>query len=223
MLKTYSCPQFNYILKINPAKAVNLSLRIGFKHTVVAGLLMGCIYKITNKVNGKFYIGSSVNGYARKQVHFSKLRNNKHDNAHFQNSFNKYGESAFVFSIIEDVDAALLQERELFYLQSLKPHYNISTESIRPNAGRKFTATHRRNLSLARGGDGILREERIKVKQPLTQEQKVRMNAHKFGRKFSKKTRKLLSKKAKARKWSKIVREKISASLKKRFTVPTQG
>lgn len=62
------------------------------------------IYKITNIKNGKFYIGSSVDINSRMRGHRSALRNNSHSNKYLQNSWNKYGEDNFEFSVLEYVD-----------------------------------------------------------------------------------------------------------------------
>ena len=47
------------------------------------------IYKIINKVNGKYYVGSSLNINKRWSVHKSALSKNKHHNDHLQNAWNK--------------------------------------------------------------------------------------------------------------------------------------
>ena len=62
------------------------------------------IYKIINKHNDNFYIGSAVNLKRRKARHFSELRHNKHDNKHLQNAWNLYGESNFEFTVVELVE-----------------------------------------------------------------------------------------------------------------------
>lgn len=55
------------------------------------------VYAIINLVNGKFYIGSSIGMNTRWWNHLIDLRNGTHENAHLQNSFNKYGEENFIF------------------------------------------------------------------------------------------------------------------------------
>ena len=63
---------------------------------------MDCgIYKIKNLSDNKIYIGSSVNINSRKYKHFWMLRKNIHDNNHLQNSYNKFGEKKFTFTILE--------------------------------------------------------------------------------------------------------------------------
>ena len=58
------------------------------------------IYKIENLINGKIYIGSSVDLLGRKNAHFSQLNRNIHGNKKLQNSFNKYGKDNFNFKIL---------------------------------------------------------------------------------------------------------------------------
>lgn len=44
------------------------------------------VYLISNNVNGKCYVGSTVHLDQRRREHFSRLANNKHINAHLQNA-----------------------------------------------------------------------------------------------------------------------------------------
>jgi len=84
------------------------------------------IYKILNKSNGKFYIGSAACWITRKKTHKYNLRHNKHVNTHLQNAWNKYGESNFEFIIVEEVqDKKDLLTREQFYIDLNKDGYNI--------------------------------------------------------------------------------------------------
>lgn len=83
------------------------------------------IYQIINTINNKIYVGSAVYFANRKGEHLSELRKNTHHNKHLQNSFNKYGESNFKFSILEYASKETLIKREQYYLDFLNPDYNI--------------------------------------------------------------------------------------------------
>lgn len=62
------------------------------------------VYLISNNVNGKCYVGSTIHLDQRRREHFSKLASNKHINAHLQNAYNKYGREAFDFEVLETID-----------------------------------------------------------------------------------------------------------------------
>lgn len=88
------------------------------------------VYLISNNVNGKCYVGSSIHLTQRRKEHFSRLMHNKHENAHLQNAYNKYGREAFEFEILEtlSIDDNIkenLLRREQFWIDNLKPEYNI--------------------------------------------------------------------------------------------------
>jgi len=85
------------------------------------------IYKITNIINNKIYIGSAVNFNKRWNAHRSELKLNKHHCKHLQNSYNKYNENCFIYEIIEIVDNINdLLIKEQYWIDLLKPDYNTS-------------------------------------------------------------------------------------------------
>lgn len=60
------------------------------------------IYKIVNKVNGKYYVGSSNDILKNRFYEHKRLLNkNKHFNIKLQNAWNKYGEANFEFIFVE--------------------------------------------------------------------------------------------------------------------------
>ena len=61
------------------------------------------IYKIINRVNDKFYVGSTVNKKVRFREHRKQLRGNRHHCKHLQAAWNKYGEVKFDFVVVEEV------------------------------------------------------------------------------------------------------------------------
>lgn len=102
-----------------------------------------CIYKITNVINGKIYIGSSIDVEIRKKKHYYKLINNKHNNSHLQSSWNKYGESNFKFEIIEEVkDKDILLEREQYWLDKTKCYNRTIGFNVCKTAGNTFGFKH---------------------------------------------------------------------------------
>lgn len=74
------------------------------------------IYTITNVINNKRYIGQSRNIKIRWRHHINSLNKNKHENQYLQHSYNKYGNKAFNFSILELCSKDKLNERENFYI-----------------------------------------------------------------------------------------------------------
>jgi len=96
------------------------------------------IYKITNLVNNKYYIGSSVDLYTRCYTYLCLAQQHKIHNIHLQNAINKYGISSFRFEVLEFVNFSnlvsstniklpILQAKEQSYIILLKPAYNHRT------------------------------------------------------------------------------------------------
>lgn len=85
------------------------------------------IYCIKNKINGKIYIGSSKNLIKRWKTHQTQLKKNKHHCIYLQRAWNKYGSDAFEFQIIEYTKIQQLFNREQYWIDKLKPQYNIGS------------------------------------------------------------------------------------------------
>lgn len=85
------------------------------------------VYKITNLINGKCYIGStSTLGFDKRwKSHITLLRRNKHTNKHLQNAWNKYGEKHFLFEIVEKCSNSICILKEQHFIDTLRPEYNI--------------------------------------------------------------------------------------------------
>ena len=82
------------------------------------------IYKIENKINGKKYIGQSIDINRRFREHKNSLRNNKHGNNYLQASFNKYGEDNFTFEIIDICEIDELDAFERLYINKYESMHN---------------------------------------------------------------------------------------------------
>ena len=116
------------------------------------------IYKIKNITTGKLYIGQAVDYEKRKASHINALKGNYHSNKYLQNSWNKYGESAFEFSLIIECDAEQLNELESEYIQrfgTVVPNgYNMTLggEGVR---GFKWSKESRAMVSKSRVGKRV--------------------------------------------------------------------
>lgn len=154
------------------------------------------IYKIKNNVNGKFYIGQSIDVEKRWKRHIWELNNCRHENRHLNNSWSKYGQSNFSFQILEECYKDDINSRELFYINELKPQYNIKgggdsvhtisdeTRAImsknrkgKPgnNLGKKWTDEHKNKISLRLKGTRV-GEKNTMFGKKLSDETKAKMS-----------------------------------------------
>lgn len=83
------------------------------------------IYRITNKVNGKFYIGKTTKSIAvRLKEH--KYRS-KTGNTYLHKAIRKYGEDQFSIELLESVQTNDdLNHREIYWIATLSPQYNMT-------------------------------------------------------------------------------------------------
>lgn len=83
--------------------------------------MKGIIYKITNKNNGKVYIGQTIQAFKRRiKSHRSHLQNQTHHNELLQKAYNKYGWDAFEAEIIETCDVDEIDAKERFWISQYK-------------------------------------------------------------------------------------------------------
>lgn len=122
------------------------------------------VYKITNLINGKFYIGSTTGSIKkRKREHLSLLRRNKHHSRYLQFAYNKYGEQVFDFQMLEVCPKEDCLEKEQYYLDLLKPKYNMNPKAINCE-GRKVSKITKEKISKKLKG--------IKVGERLSKEKR---------------------------------------------------
>ena len=88
------------------------------------------IYKITNTINDKYYIGSSKDIKSRFRSHKCVLKANKSASIILQNAVNKYGLENFLFEVIEYCENYKEKEIEILS-QNLPPYNSILETTIR--------------------------------------------------------------------------------------------
>jgi group I intron endonuclease len=83
------------------------------------------IYKITNIINGKIYIGQSIDIYNR----WNSEKHGYGVSSHLLNAMNKYGKNNFEFEIIKECEGDLLNIAETFFILcycSFNPDYGYN-------------------------------------------------------------------------------------------------
>ena len=145
------------------------------------------VYKITNTINGKCYIGITEKTLEERfSQHLSKYRNNSHRSLY--NAMHKYGLDNFVVEVVEDniMSYSELLEKEMYYIKlydSYNNGYNMTTGGeINPMDCDMTKNKH----------DNIMRSKETRTKISNTMKQKAREGAL-----FSEEHRKHLSDSAK--------------------------
>lgn len=88
--------------------------------------MKGKIYKITNKVNGKVYVGQTVKSLEERfQKHCwgTTDKDKYHLNMTIKKAIRKYGKENFTIELIEEVETDKLDEREVYWI-SFYDSYN---------------------------------------------------------------------------------------------------
>ena len=97
--------------------------------------MKGIIYKITNKVNNKSYIGQT-----RYTLQFRWNQHlHKKDNTYFHNAISKYGKDNFSLEILEECDVEKLNDREIFYIAKFDTFNNGYNLTIGGDGNRRLT------------------------------------------------------------------------------------
>ena len=178
---------------------------------------MSGIYKIVNCVNGKFYVGSSVNFNNRKRLHLFYLRNGNHQNVHLQRSWNKYGETSFKFEFVvelNDTKKLLLEEQKWLdkycgtgVLYNMCP---IAGSSL----GRKCSEETKQKIAKKAFGRIVSAETRKKLskssrgrKKSLEEREQARQR--RLGSTHSEKSKQLISLKKRGQGASKLTESKV--------------
>lgn len=111
------------------------------------------VYLIRNTTDGKVYVGSSIDIDKRWQSHVNQMKGNRHQNAHLQSAWKKFGQEVFEFTVIELCPEGALIVREVVWLEyydSLNPDkgYNLEYPDRRGHTEetkRKIAASHTGN------------------------------------------------------------------------------
>ena len=87
--------------------------------------MRGFIYKITNTINGKFYIRQAIqNVKERFYQHCATKCSKAVSNMAIHRAIKKYGKSNFTVEVIEEIDSANLNDRERYWIKYYNSYNN---------------------------------------------------------------------------------------------------
>lgn len=113
---------------------------------------MGYIYRIRNNINGKCYIGKTIN---RVRTRWVDHINGYHPLSLIHKAIEKYGLENFTFEVVEEPSNDILNKRETFWIKhenSVSPNgYNL-TEGGDGSRGYLHTDETKRKMSEQRKG-----------------------------------------------------------------------
>jgi hypothetical protein len=109
------------------------------------------IYFIRSKASGKMYIGSSVDIERRHNSHRHALRQGVHGNSRLSGAYAKAGSlDVFEFGVWEECAEADLHAREQYWVDKLRPNYNVRMTDVRGNKDVVPSNSARARMAAAR-------------------------------------------------------------------------
>lgn len=129
------------------------------------------IYKITNKINGKIYIGQTVNAIKRWSQHKTAARNNKPTQI-IHHALIKYGIENFVFDVIaccldqnaaNEAETTIVKQEDSYV--SINKGYNVSNggaNAPKTEVWKNMMREHLKNIGFQSGHE-VSKDTRIAV------------------------------------------------------------
>lgn len=145
------------------------------------------IYKIINSLNGKVYVGKSVNIWKRWQSHKDKLVKGVHFNTHLQASYNTHGSIYFTCEVIEECAESDLSEREKYWIIQFNSKDNqLGYNKVDGGLGGTLNSESLEKMSNSLKGRKLSDETKLKISKALKgksrpQEVKDRISSSKTG------------------------------------------
>ena len=194
---------------------------------------MGCIYLVTNRINGKQYVGkTSKTMKVRQAVHFAHAKMEGETNIYFHRAIRKYGSDAFDWEVLEENDRSdMLDRLERYYIKKLQtrvPHgYNL-TDGGDGHPGYVRSPEWRAKVSQAKMGHFVSEESRRRMsegqKRAMTPARLAKMSSDRMGVKrgpMSEEQKKKIGKANKGRRFGPLSEEhraKVSEGVQRSMT-----
>lgn len=159
------------------------------------GLTFGIIYKVTNKINNKLYIGQTTKELdVRITQHYNKMKIEK-DNCYFYNAIRKYGKENFIWEIVCECNTRKeLNEKEIYYIKEYNTFwknngYNLTLGGFGMNGYKQTEETKEKNRQSKLGKKHTEETKQTmstkKLGHFVSEEQKIKQSISMSGRKLS--------------------------------------
>ena len=135
------------------------------------------IYKITNKINGKIYVGQSIDIEERWKQHEYKAFNTNSNayNSAIHQAFRKYGVENFEYQVIELCSVEELDEKEIYWidkLDTLSPNgYNILPGGQKTRASTRILFCKKCGKEICRDNESGLCRSCVQLTCDITKEE----------------------------------------------------
>lgn len=145
---------------------------------------MSCgVYKITNIVSGKVYVGSSLRMEERWGTHKRELKKKTHYNDYFQKAWDKNGTSSFIFEVIEVCEPTNLIDQEQYYIEKFESYssekgYNLCRFPLEGTRGLRWNHSEEGKERISEALTGLKRG-------PYSEEHRSKISIANKGRKRS--------------------------------------
>ena len=196
---------------------------------------MGEIYKITNLINGKIYIGQTKNDARRRWTEHKRDAKKHSYHSLLHSAINKYGEENFRMEVIENnVPEEKLNEKEIYWIKyydtfdNPEKGYNLTS-----GGGQNFRITEKtRELHRIHALTGVTGHKHLPREQVYTPEVRKRMSEIGKKKTISAETRRKMAESNRGKKpspkalaalkernknliWSEESKKKLSESMKR--------
>ena len=152
------------------------------------------VYKATNKVNGKVYVGQTIQSWSNRKAEHK----NRHPDSrnHFHRSIRKYGWDSFEWKVIDTANSIdELNEKEVFWI-SVFDSFNNGYNGTYGGQNAHHSEETRKKISESRKGKKLSKNHPFKASmkgKKHTEETKRKISLAKLGKPRTEETRRKIS------------------------------
>jgi len=124
------------------------------------------IYKVTNKINGKCYIGQTIRKL-NKRINDHRKKSKNNSNFQFHQALRKYGEENFEWSILCECNSKEeLNEMEFHYIKQYNTYYKGYNMTFGGDNPMNYNI-HRQKISESLKGHVVSEESKNEIRKKL--------------------------------------------------------